>query len=82
MGTACRSFELSEKDKALFRDMHEAVSNQGAQSQAQHAALLDVFQQMETRLRMQVSNEPAPSRLRGTRPAATVSCTVDASGRA
>ena len=51
---AWRRFELSEKDKALFVEMHEAVSNQGVQSQAQHADMLNMFRQMEARLQMQV----------------------------
>jgi hypothetical protein len=55
----CGRFELSDKDKALFHEMHEAVSNQGVQSQAQHAAMLDMFRQMEARLKMQVSSEAA-----------------------
>ena len=36
--------------------MREAVSHQGEQSQAQHAALLSLFQQMESRLKMEVSD--------------------------
>merc|ERR1719183_2533521 len=49
-------FDLSEEDKALFQDMREAVSNQGAQSEAQHTQMLNMFKMMEDRLKMQVSD--------------------------
>ena len=52
---SCR-FELSEEDRALFEDVREAVSHQGEQSQEQHASLLVVFAQMESRLKMEVSD--------------------------
>ena len=47
-------FELSEKDEALLHDVREAVSNQGAQSQAQYTHMLSMFKQMEGRLNMKV----------------------------
>jgi len=62
--TAGGRFELSDKDKALFQEVREAVSNQGVQSQVQHDAMLTMFKNMEDRLHMQVRIEapPAPSR--------------------
>ena len=51
---------MSDKDKALFQEVREAVSNQGVQSEVQHAAMLNMFKQMEDRLHMQVRIEAAP----------------------
>mmetsp|Transcript_42495 Transcript_42495/g.81190 ORF Transcript_42495/g.81190 Transcript_42495/m.81190 type:complete len:598 (-) Transcript_42495:510-2303(-) len=49
-------FELSEEDRAIFKDMREVIDNQGVQSEDHHLATLSVLRQMEKRLNMNVSD--------------------------
>ena len=54
-GSAHR-FELSEEDRALFRDVREMVGNQGVQSREQNDAMQSLMKQMEARLNTNVSD--------------------------
>lgn len=52
---ACR-FELSEEDRAIFKDIQQVLDNQGVQSEDTHLATLSVLRQIENRLNMNLGD--------------------------